>query len=103
MLKAAFIFVAPAADSQIHRAVVATPAVELTVVGVSNYQAAVTAARELSGQGIAAIELCGGFGSEGVAAIKQAVSGKAVVGVVRFDNHPGLEGKSGDDLFQRQA
>ena len=33
------------------------------------------------------------------AAVKRAVSGKAAVGVVRFDTHPGLEFKSGDDLF----
>ena len=33
------------------------------------------------------------------AAIKKAVQGKAVVGVVRFDNHPGLDFKSGDELF----
>ncbi len=29
----------------------------------------------------------------------EAVGDKAAVGVVRFDNHPGLEGKSGDDIF----
>ena len=29
----------------------------------------------------------------------EAVGDKAAVGVVRFDNHPGLEFKSGDVLF----
>ena len=99
MLKAAFIFVAPESDSKQHRSVIATPAVELTTVGVKDYQAAVETAKELVAQGIVAIELCGGFGIEGVAAVKKAVAGKAAVGVVRFDNHPGLEGKSGDELF----
>lgn len=98
-LKAAFMFVAPEADPQKHQAVVKTPMVELTVVGVKDYQAAVAAAKELVNQGVGAIELCGGFGIEGAAAIKKAVEGKAAVGVVRFDNHPGLEFKSGDDLF----
>ncbi|WP_371362529.1 hypothetical protein SRRS_36740 [Sporomusa rhizae] len=99
MLKAAFIFVAPEADSKQHRSVITTPAVELTVVGVSNVQSARAVVEELVEQGIGAIELCGGFGHEGVAAVKKAASKKAVVGVVRFDIHPGLEGKSGDDVF----
>lgn len=98
MLKAAFIFVAPEADSRRHRAIVDTPAVELTVVGVKDYQAAVETVKELVAGGTAAIELCGGFGIEGAAAVKKA-AGKAAVGVVRFDNHPGLGGKSGDELF----
>jgi hypothetical protein len=50
-------------------------------------------------QGIAAIELCGGFGVAGAARIARAVEGKAAVGVVRFDGHPGLGGKSGDAIF----
>ena len=99
MLKAAFIFVAPDADSSQHRSLIATPAVELTVVGVSNVRSAVTVVEELVEQGIGAIELCGGFGHEGVAAVKKAANNKAVVGVVRFDIHPGLAGKSGDDIF----
>ncbi len=98
-LKAAFIFLAPGADAKVNRTVVATPAVELSVVGVPDYQAAVEAAGELVHQGIAAVELCAGFGIEGTAAVKKAVDGKAVVGVVRFDNHPGLEFKSGDEIF----
>jgi hypothetical protein len=98
-LKAAFVFVAPEADAAKHQAVIETPIVELTVVGVKNYADAVTAAKSLVEQGIVAIELCAGFGVEGVAAVKKAVGSKAAVGVVRFDNHPGLEFKSGDDLF----
>jgi hypothetical protein len=31
--------------------------------------------------------------------VAEAVGDKAVGGVVRFDNHPGLEGKSGDNIF----
>lgn len=98
-LKAGFIFVAPEADYQKDRAVVETPVVELTVVGVRDYAMAVQAARELVAQGIGAIELCAGFGVIGAAEVKKAVGDKAVIGVVRFDNHPGLEFKSGDDIF----
>ncbi|SDE88159.1 DUF6506 family protein [Sporomusa acidovorans] len=99
MLKAAFIFIAPEANSQQHRSVITTPQVELTVIGVSDYLSAVATVKELVAQGIGAIELCGGFGHEGVAAVKKAANNKAVVGVVRFDIHPGLAGKSGDELF----
>lgn len=98
-LKAGFIFVAPEADYQKDRAVVETPVVELTVVGVKDYAMAVKAAQELVAGGIGAIELCAGFGIEGTAMIKKAVEGKAVIGVVRFDHHPGLGFKSGDEMF----
>jgi len=98
-LKAAFVFVAPEADPAQHRTVVATPVVELAVVGVKNYAEAVAECKKLVEEGTVALELCAGFGVEGVAAVKKAVGNKAVVGVVRFDNHPGLEFKSGDELF----
>lgn len=98
-LKAGFIFVAPMADYKKDRAVIETPVVELTVLGVQDYAMAVIAAQEMVDGGIAAIELCAGFGMLGVARIKEAVGDKAVVGAVRFDNHPGLSFKSGDDIF----
>ncbi len=98
-LKAAFIFLAPQANPSVHRAQVLTPAVELTVVGAENYAQAERAACDLVDEGIGAIELCGGFGNEGTARITRAVQGRAVVGAVRFDGHPGLEGKSGDAFF----
>ena len=99
MLKAAFIFIAPEADSQKHCAVVETPVVSLTVVGVKDYSAAEKAAKLLVEQGIAAIELCGGFGVEGVSRVKKAAGGNVAIGVVRFDIHPGLGNKSGDEIF----
>ncbi len=98
-LKAAFIFVAPGADPKRDRSVVSTPEVELITVGVSDYAAAEEVAKNLVAEGVGAIELCGGFGHLGTARVVQAVAGKAAVGVVRFDVHPGLDGKSGDSLF----
>lgn len=98
-LKAAFIFVAPEAEARKHRSVIETPKVELTVVGVADYEDAAEEAKTLVDQGILAIELCGGFGIEGTAAVKKAVGNKAAVGVVRFDCHPGLNFKSGDEIF----
>lgn len=100
-IKAAFVFVVPDADPEEHRAVISTPSVvELTVVGVSNYDQAVTVSKELVKQGVVAIELCPGFGQIGVAKVAEAVGEKANVGVVRFDLHPALDFKSGDELFQ---
>jgi hypothetical protein len=99
-LKAAFMFIAPDADPALHRAVVATPEVEVTTVAVRDYAAAERMAVELVAQGLVAIELCAGFGVEGLARVKRAVNGQAVVGAVRFDCHPGLGFRSGDELFQ---
>jgi len=98
-VKAAFIFVAPENDPKIHRAVIDSPVVQLTVVGVKNYSEAETTAVALAAEGVVAIELCAGFGSEGTARVAKAVAGKAVVGVVRFDLHPAFNHQSGDQLF----
>jgi hypothetical protein len=98
-LKAAFIFLAPGARPDEHRGLVRTPEVDLVVVGVPDYAQAEITAKSLLAEGVAAIELCGGFGNAGAARITQAVGGKAAVGVVRFDGHPGLGGKSGDQVF----
>lgn len=97
--KAAFLFIAPETDAKIHNAIINAPVVELNVVGVKTYEEAENIAKELVAQGITAIELCAAFGIDGVSRIKAAVQGKAVVGVVRFDNHPGFGFKSGDELF----
>ncbi|EMS81483.1 DUF6506 family protein [Desulfotignum phosphitoxidans] len=99
-LKAAFIFLAPGVDPDKDRQTVMTPQVELTAVAAGSYKEAQALAVNLVEEGIEAIELCGGFGNTGAALIAEAVAGKAAVGVVRFDGHPGLEGKSGDMLFK---
>ncbi|AMK12524.1 MAG: DUF6506 family protein [Pseudodesulfovibrio sp.] len=97
-LKAAFIFIAPGADPVAHRNWVKTGAVDLLAVAVKDYDQAESLARELvEKEGIAAIELCGGFGNAGTARVAAAVN--VPVGVVRFDIHPGLGNASGDTLF----
>ena len=99
-VNAAFIFVAPEVDYKTHRSVIDTPVVNLTIVGVKNYSDAEIVAIELVSQGVKAIELCAGFGNEGIALVSKAVKGKASVGAVKFDHHPGFDFKSGDELFQ---
>lgn len=98
ILNAVFMFIAPETDLEKHRKVVETPVLRLTVVGVNNYQEAGHVARELTEQGATVIELCAGFGNEGVAVVSNMVKNKAAVGVVRFDKHPGLGFKSGDEI-----
>lgn len=98
-IKAVFMFVAPQADPEKDRNSVITPEVEVLTVAVSDYAQAAETAHALYMDGYTAIELCGGFGIEGVAKVKQAVEARIPVGVVRFDYHPGLGHKSGDSIF----
>jgi hypothetical protein len=100
-VKAAFIFIAPENDLHQHRAIIETPVVNLSVIGVQNYNEAVDVALELVSNGITAIELCAGFGNEGTAMIAKAVGDKAIVGAVRFDLHPAFNHQSGDRLFNQ--
>lgn len=97
--KIAFMFVAAGADPERCRAKFRTEEIELEVVGVGSYGVAEEWAKNLVDEGVQAIELCAGFGHEGVARVVRAVQGKAFVGAVRFDNHPCIDGKSGDALF----
>ena len=100
-LKAAFIFIAPEGDPVQHKSWVKTPMVELLAIAVKDYEGAVQLSKDLVAQGIKAIELCGGFGNVGTAKVVEAVKGQIPVGVVRFDAHPGLAFKSGDDIFSK--
>lgn len=99
MLKAAFIFLAPHADPDVHRSIIETEAVHLITVGVDSYASAVVEVAKLMDEEVGAIELCGGFGHIGTAMIADVMGSKAALGVVKFDSHPGLGGKSGDDIF----
>lgn len=99
-LKAAFIFLSPEGNVERHQSEVITESVSVKTCAVNSYQAACELATRLVSQGVTAIELCGGFGNEGVAAVQKAVAGQAAVGVVRFDCHPGLKYQSGDALFR---
>ena len=77
----------------------------MNVVGVENYEEAEIAAKEMAAKGCKAIELCAGFGYEGVARVKKAVGPDIAVGAVKFDCHPAFGYKSGDeiDVYKRQV
>ena len=71
MLNAAFIFIAPEADPETHRATVKTPEITLTSIGVSTFEEGAAAAKEMVDKGCTAIELCGGFGIKGTWIVEQ--------------------------------
>lgn len=103
IFKAAFIFVAPAADSKKHMSWVKTDKVHVKMVAVHDYHQGCMIIDDLCLEGIKAIELCAGFGHLGVASIVKAVDGRMHVGVVRFDRHPCLDNLSGDTLFMSSS
>ena len=64
----------------------------LICIGVSSVAEAPALARQLVVDGVELIELCGGFGGAGLAAVVSAVQGRVPVGAVFFgvDASPGL-------------
>ncbi|MEA4815426.1 hypothetical protein SDC9_187873 [bioreactor metagenome] len=97
-LNAAFIFLA-GGTTKMSRAVVETGTVNLHAIGVGSYKEACEEAVKLKEMGVTAIELCAGFGNEGIAMIAKAVGKDVAVGAVKFDFHPALGFKSGDEFF----
>lgn len=96
IFKAAFIFVAPAADPAKHVTWVKTENVHVKMVAVPDYHRGCEILDELHREGIQAVELCAGFGHLGVASMVKAAAGRMLIGVVRFDQHPCLGNVSGD-------
>ncbi|WP_261842794.1 DUF6506 family protein [Aliamphritea ceti] len=97
-IKAAFIFITPDANPEQHQGWVKTPGVEVKTLAVNSYQQACESLENLISEGVAAVELCGGFGHQGVAQLTHAAAGRVHIGVVRFDQHPLLNFVSGDSI-----
>lgn len=100
MFKCAFIYVDGSLDPEKQKATIPSSTIELNVVGCKDYNQACEVAKKLADEGCTAIELCAGFGYEGIAMVKEAVGPEVWVGAVKFDCHPALGFKSGDDLFK---
>lgn len=98
-IQAAFIFLIDDAD-ETTRGLIETSNIALHVIGRKNYEEAIIIAKDCAAKDITAIELCAGFGNEGIARIQQAVGLDVAVGAVKFDYHPSLGYKSGDRFFQ---
>ena len=86
----AFIYVAPGCNPAKERAVVEGDSINMNVIGCATYAEAEEIAKEMVAKGCTAIELCAGFGNEGIARIKRAVGPGIAVGAVKFDFHPAL-------------
>ncbi|WP_439579600.1 DUF6506 family protein [Elioraea sp.] len=72
------------ADPGTDRLVRETKHERLTIVFAPSFESAASVAAELAEQGTGLIELCGGFGINGSAAVLKAVDGRAAVGSVSF-------------------
>lgn len=78
-----YMFVNAVADSSQHRSLVETPRSKIYTVGVSNFEeGAAVAERMVKEEGVALIELCGGFGYEGAKIVHARVGDKIPVGLV---------------------
>jgi len=84
MIKIAYIFVCPEADSKKHRATVEIPTLSLIAVGVKDFDDAANVAKSLVEDGIQLIEVCGAYGPVGTAKIIEAVGGKVPVGAAYY-------------------
>lgn len=73
----------------------------LLIITVNSYTMAEQYARALVAAGCQSIELCPGFGNEGVGRIQKAVGPYVPVGVVRFDLYPPC-GTHSVDLDQKK-
>jgi predicted polyphosphate/ATP-dependent NAD kinase len=72
----------------------------LICIGVPSVSDAANLARQLIEDGVELIELCGGFGGAGLAAIVSAVQGRVPVGAVFF----GVDASSGlNRIFSKAA
>ena len=83
MFECGFIYVADNLDPAKQRAVIPSTDINMTVVGCSTYDQAEEVAKELVAKGCTAVELCAGFGNEGIARIKKAVGPGIAVGAVK--------------------
>lgn len=99
MFEVVFIYLGDGLNPKKDTAVIQSENMCMNVFGCENYNQAEKIATEMVSKGCTAIELCAGFGVEGTARIKRAVEPEVAVGSVRFDFHPALNFKSGDEIF----
>ena len=95
----AVIYVAPGCSADKDCAVIEGDEINMNVTGCATYAEAEDVAKAMVAKGCTAIELCAGFGYDGIARIKKAVGPGIWVGAVKFDCHPAFEFKSGDEMF----
>lgn len=90
----AFIYVAPGCNPAKERAVVEGDSINMNVIGCATYAEAEEIAKEMVAKGCTAIELCAGFGNEGIARIKRAVGPGIACWRCEVDFHPPLASRA---------
>ena len=99
MIQCWYLYIFGGLDPAVHRAEIPSEEFTMTVIGCGSYEQAEQAALEMVRKGCPVIEVCPGFGHEGVARLQKAVGPEIPVGVVRFDLHPCIQNRSGDSVF----
>jgi hypothetical protein len=79
-----FIVTGAGLDVSRSRSVLASDRFEMVTIGVASPAQGPDAARQLLADGVQLIELCGGFGPLGTAAVLTAVNGAVPVGSVSY-------------------
>lgn len=93
-----FIYISEGQDPAEQRGDIHGPGLVFMIRAVSSYAEAENAARELVADGCVMVELCAGFGIEGEFRVKQALGPGIPCGAVKFDYHPSMGFRSGDEL-----
>ena len=84
MITWAFIFEAPKTDPSIDRMVIERAGLRSIIVAVPTPEAAVSVACDLVSDGVAFLELCGGFEPGAVGKIAEATRGRVPIGTVGY-------------------
>lgn len=84
LVRFGFIVTGNGLDPSRNRCVMESDHFKMITIGVSNASEGPDAARSLVAEGVQLIELCGGFGPIGTAAVISAISGAVPVGSVGY-------------------
>jgi Family of unknown function (DUF6506) len=84
LTKFGFIVTGGGLDPSRHRTVMKSDRFEMIAVGVSGPAQGLAIAKELVGQGVQLLELCGGFGPVWTARVIEAIGGKIPIGSVGY-------------------
>jgi hypothetical protein len=79
-----FIVTGAGLDPEQHRVVLASGRFTMIAIGIAGPEDGPRAARALVAEGVELIELCGGFGPLGAAAVIDAIGGAVPVGAVGY-------------------
>lgn len=82
----AYIFLGPSLDPRQHRSEIKTKEFSFTAIGIdfSHKEQVIDIAKQLIGEGVQMLELCGGFGPIWIAKISEGINHSIPVGSVAY-------------------